>query len=82
MEAFYLGQLVVMLQAIMSPRRIILGGGVMKAAGLIERVQEEAVRLGNGYFVGDPRELVVQPGLGDNAGLLGAFALAEMVLDA
>jgi mannose/cellobiose epimerase-like protein (N-acyl-D-glucosamine 2-epimerase family) len=36
-----------------------------------------AAELGNGYFVTKPAEIVVLPGLGDRAGLLGALALAQ-----
>jgi fructokinase len=60
----------------MEPGRIVMGGGVMKSRGLIERVRDEAVRLGAGYFRGNPQDIVVSPGLGEQAGLLGGLALA------
>lgn len=75
--ASYLAQLVVTLQSILEPGRIILGGGVMGTPGLLERVRVEAAAMGKGYFRGDPREVVVAPGLGDKSGLLGALALAQ-----
>ena len=75
--AFYIAQTVVTMQAIFAPARIIFGGGVMGTPGLIDRVREQAVTLGGGYFAGDPNEIVVLPGLGDRAGLLGALALAQ-----
>jgi fructokinase len=75
--AFYLAQAVVTMQSIFEPGRIIFGGGVMGTPGLIDRVRQEATTLGGGYFRGDPAELVVLPGLGDKAGLLGALALAQ-----
>lgn len=74
--AWYLAQAVVTFQAIMEPARIVLGGGVTATPGLIDKVREEAVRTGAGYFAGDPREVVVTPGLGGNSGLLGALAVA------
>jgi fructokinase len=65
-----------------SPERIILGGGVMKEATLLARVQGRLRELLAGYF--DAPELkdrigdfVVRPGLGDRAGVLGAIALAQ-----
>lgn len=76
--AFYIAQTVVTMQAIFAPARIIFGGGVMGTPRLIDRVREQAVTLGGGYFKGDPNEVVVLPGLGDRAGLLGALALAQM----
>jgi fructokinase len=77
--AFYIAQTVVTMQAIFAPGRIIFGGGVMGTPGLIDRVREQAVALGGGYFRGDPNQIVVLPGLGDKAGLLGALALAQAV---
>jgi fructokinase len=74
--AWYLGQAVVTFQAIMEPARIVLGGGVMNTPGMIDRVRAVATQAGAGYFVGDPSEVVVSPGLGQNSGLLGALAVA------
>lgn len=78
--AWYLAQMVVTLQAVMDPGRIILGGGVMLTPGLIERVRDSAIRLGKGYFKGNPGDIVVPPALGDQAGLLGGLALAQDML--
>jgi fructokinase len=75
--AFYLAQAVVTVQSIFEPGRIVLGGGVMATHGLIERVRQEAVKLGGGYCRGVPHEVITLPGLGDKAGLLGALALAQ-----
>jgi len=75
MIAFYLGQAIVNIQAMMEPSVIVLGGGVMATAGLRERAAEQAVLLGNGYFGGDPTQIVMAPGLGEHSGLLGALAL-------
>ncbi|WP_343613432.1 ROK family protein [Novosphingobium sp.] len=73
--AWYIGQAICTFQAMLEPARIVLGGGVMHAPGLIEMVRDSAAEWGAGYFVGDPRAIIVPPGLGDNAGLLGALAL-------
>jgi fructokinase len=74
--AGYLAQMVLTLQSFMEPGRIILGGGVMATSGLLDRVRAQAKLRGAGYFRGDPEQIVVAPGLGDNAGLLGGLALA------
>ena len=74
--AWYLGQAVATFQAILEPARIVMGGGVMATPGLIDKVRHAATAAGNGYFVGDPAEIVVTPGLGTNSGLLGALAVA------
>lgn len=78
--AWYLAQAVVTAQAMFEPGRIVLGGGVMGTPGLIDRVRDEAQRQSGGYFRGRAAEVVVTPGLGDRAGLLGALALAQLAL--
>jgi fructokinase len=53
---------------------------VTATPGLIERVKRQAAALGQGYFRGSPDEIIVPPGLGDKAGLLGGLALAQDIL--
>ena len=79
MIAWYLGQAVCSFQAVLDPARVVLGGGVMATPGLLERVRAEATAAARGYFVGDPAEVVVAPGLGTDSGLLGALAVALAV---
>lgn len=74
--AWYIAQLVVTLRALMEPGKIVLGGGVMATPGLIDLVRKTATELGGGYFKGQAEQIIVAPGLGDDAGLLGALALA------
>ena len=69
----------------LSPKRIILGGGVMKQPGLIDLVRSHTVRLLNGYITAqrvlhEIDQYLVPPGLGDNAGLCGALALGMEAL--
>jgi fructokinase len=78
--ASYLAQLVVTLQAILEPGKIILGGGVMATPGLIERVRNKATTLGASYFRGNPADIITAPALGCDSGLLGALALAQDVI--
>lgn len=75
--AFYIAQLVTTLQSIMEPGRVILGGGVLATPGLIDRVRHQTTLLGGGYFRGKADGIIVQPALGDKAGLLGGLALAQ-----
>ena len=78
--AFYLGQLVIAQQALLSPRRIIFGGGVLDTPGLLDRIRRQAAGLANGYFGSQDSDydgLVVAPKLKGTAGLLGALALAQ-----
>lgn len=74
--AFYLAQLCQTLSALLAPRKIVMGGGVMASPGLLERVRVARAELSKGYFAGDGDDVIVAPGLGDDAGLFGALALA------
>jgi fructokinase len=74
--AFYLAQLTITLSALIAPRRIVMGGGVMATPGLIERIRLARAAIGGGYFMDDGETVVVPPALGADAGLLGALALA------
>ncbi len=57
----------------LSPRRIILGGGVMRQAELFPLIRAEVRALLNGYV---EAPAIVPPALGGDAGVLGAIALA------
>ena len=85
LEAEYLALGVVSVIAVLSPRRIVLGGGVMRQAGLLPRVRRRAVELLAGYvrareIVDDIDAYLVPPALGERAGVLGALALAHDAL--
>lgn len=75
MIAWYLAQAATTFQAILEPARIILGGGVMETAGLLDHIRAEATKASAGYFTGVAEEIIVSPALGDHTGLLGALAL-------
>ena len=84
LEAHYLALGLSNVVAVLSPQRIVLGGGVLKAAGLLERVRAELVHAAAGYFdtpaLTEPAvDFVVAPALGDRAGVLGAIALAQLI---
>jgi fructokinase len=60
----------------------VLGGGVARQAQLFKRIREDMVGLLNGYVrapevMRDIDQYVVPPLLGDRAGVLGGFVLAE-----
>ncbi|HXA52502.1 MAG TPA: ROK family protein [Candidatus Acidoferrum sp.] len=74
LEARYLAAGVVNLVCTLSPRRVIMGGGVMEQAHLFPMIREEVAALLNGY-VAAPE--IGPPALGKNAGVLGAIALAR-----
>jgi fructokinase len=79
-QADYLGQLCVTLVLTTSPRRIVLGGGVMNQTRLLPKIRERMKHLLHGYvdraqvLVGLD-QFIVSPTLGAQAGILGALAL-------
>jgi len=79
-EAYYLAEAIVGTILTLSPKKIILGGGVMHQRQLFPLIRAEVKKLLNGYvnaseLSGDLDDYIVPPGLGDNAGLAGALAL-------
>ena len=76
-EAWYLAHGILALLAIVSPSRVIVGGGVSQMAGLHRKINVRLVEIAAGYF---PPVLdsnyVVPPTLGQEAGICGAFLLA------
>ena len=81
LEATYLAQALRTFTYVTAPQRILLGGGVMQQAGLIELTRDKLVDQLNGYVTsenlgGSLAEYVVAPAFGQDAGLIGAIALA------
>ena len=82
LEAEYVALGLLGIVTVVSPGVIVLGGGVMDRGGLRERVRARLRELLGGYLtsplLGDRiDEFVVAPQLGDDAGVLGAIALAQ-----
>jgi len=84
MEAHYLAYGLVNFICTLSPQRIVMGGGVMEQSQLFPLIRQKVQSLLNGY-VQSPAileridEYIVAPGLGKQAGVLGAIALAQGV---
>lgn len=77
MEAYYLAQALMNYTLILSPERIVLGGGVMKQKQLYPLVRQKFAELINDYVqVPNLEQYIVAPGLEDNAGILGSLLLA------
>ena len=82
LEADYLAQGILSIVCVASPHRVIAGGGVMQRPGLLPIVRQRLRDLVAGYLdtpllgVGID-DYVVSPELGDDAGVLGAIALAQ-----
>ena len=76
-QAWYLAHGILSLLAIVSPSRVIVGGGVSQMEGLHDKINAKLIEIAAGYF--PPvleRDYVVPPALGQEAGICGAFLLA------
>jgi len=79
--AEYLAYALVNYIVVLSPQRLILGGGVMDQTQLFPKIRTRVHSLLNGY-IHSPAILdhmdsyIVPPGLGNRAGVLGSIALA------
>ena len=86
LEAHYLALALANYVCVLSPQRIIMGGGVMSQPQLLPLVRRKLVSLLGGYvqaaeILEHTDRYVVAPALGSRAGVLGALALAQAVLD-
>jgi fructokinase len=81
LEAEYVALGVVNVICVVSPQRVILGGGVMKHPSLLPLIRGRVHDLLAGYISaldGNIDEYIVGPALGDRAGVLGAIELARL----
>jgi fructokinase len=82
LQARYLAFGLISVICVLSPERIVIGGGVMRHPELLRLVHREVAALLNGYLesaaVGEGiGDYITLPALGARAGVLGAIALAE-----
>lgn len=85
-EAEYLAQMCVNTIVTLSPKKIVLGGGVMHQMHLFPRIRKRTLEMLNGYvahpaILDNIDEYIVPPGLGDNAGAVGSLLLAVQELE-
>ena len=82
MESAYLAQACAVLCLTVSPQKIVLGGGVMHQQHLYPMIRQHLRTILNGYLhhpaILNDSDLITSPQLGDDAGLRGAFALADL----
>ena len=78
LQATYIASLCQTLSAVLSPQRIILGGGVMQQSHLLPMIRQKfLIKAGNYWQI--PTDYLVTPALGSQAGLIGAIQLAKTV---
>lgn len=86
LEAYYIAQALAIYILTLSPKKIILGGGVMHQLQLFPMIHKYVQDMLNGYIQKEEittdkiKDYIVAPGLGDNAGVCGALALAKSAL--
>jgi len=82
LEAKYLAHGCVTLTAAWSPDVIIIGGGIIQQESLIQKVQNEFVRLAGDYWGGLPsiENYIVTPALDQMAGIVGSLELARRLV--
>lgn len=81
LEGYYIAQAIMQYVLILSPKRIIVGGGVMKQKQVFSSIYKYLPEFVNGYVdMPDLSTYIVSPGLGDNAGIVGSFMLADRAL--
>jgi fructokinase len=82
LEAHYIALALCNTIYVLSPQRIILGGGVMQKEFLFPLIRAEVKRLMNGYIqhravLAELESFIVRPGLGSRSGIVGSAALAR-----
>jgi fructokinase len=85
LEAYYIGQALTSVILLLSPMRIILGGGVMHQEQLMPLIHREVTQQLGGYLqtkeLADIDHYIVRPDLGDDQGVLGALWLAASAME-
>lgn len=82
-QAHYLAAMSINLTSMLSPQKIILGGGVSQKDGLIDRVGQRFVAMWGDYLplpFESVSDYIVLPKLAPEAGLIGAIMLAQQAV--
>jgi len=78
-EAWYLAHGILALLTIVSPSRVIVGGGVSQAEGLHKQIHSRLKKIAAGYFpAAECDGFIAAPALGQSAGICGALLLAGL----
>ena len=84
LEAEYIAQALVNYILILSPERIVLGGGVMHQEQLFSKIRQKTAELLNGYIktkqLNNLDTYIVPSSLNDTQGILGCLKLAQYAL--
>jgi fructokinase len=82
LEADYIAFALIAVICLLSPQRIVLGGGVMDRRQLFPLIRQKVRENLNNYIsspviTGTMNDFIVPPGLGKRSGILGAMAMAK-----
>jgi fructokinase len=82
LEATYIAHALTATIYLLSPQRIVLGGGVMEQPQLLPLIRQKVREYLNSYIAspvtnGSMDGYIVPPGLGKRSGILGAMAMAK-----
>jgi fructokinase len=85
LEAHYIALALANYVLTLSPQKIVIGGGVAQQAHMLPLIRQKMRAALNGYvqaprIARDMDNYIVTPGLGARSGVLGALALAQMVI--
>ena len=79
-ESYYIAQAISNLICIVSPKKVILGGGVMHQKQLFPLIRKKVLENLNGYFkldeLSDIDNYIVPASLNDDQGIMGAIKIA------
>ena len=86
LESYYLAQMCMTAILVLSPEKIVLGGGVMQQEHLFPMIRRQVCEMLNGYvqhpeILGGMEDYIVAPGLGINSGVTGALILAAEAME-
>lgn len=85
LESYYIAQACVNYCMILSPERIVLGGGVLKQPSLIPLIRKKFTELLADYIrteeVHDVEHYIVPASLNDNQGVMGCIRLALLAVE-
>jgi len=82
LEGYYLGQAMASYILVLSPKKIILGGGIMHQKQLFPLIHKYTQQFLNNYIQKEEittdkiKDYIVYPALADDAGIVGAISLA------
>lgn len=86
LESYYIAQALVDYILVLSPQKIILGGGVMHQEQLFPMIRAKVLEMLNGYInteeLGDMDNYIVPASLKDNQGIMGCIKLGLNALEA